>query len=103
MIKSPAITTDSIVDATTNLNPQFFEYLYILCKTRKLSKIYWTLDTNWAVIGLSTKVGTRRSAEGTADRVCGGEGGGGGDGGGGDPVVKLQVCINHALGNCTEK
>ena len=59
---------------------------YILCKTRKLSKIYWTLDTNWAVIGLSTKVGTRRSAEGTADRVCGGEGGGGGDGGGGDPV-----------------
>ena len=86
MIKSPAITTDSIVDATTNLNPQFLEYLYILCKTRKLSKIYWTLDTNWAVIGLSTKVGTRSSAEGTADRVCGGEGGGGGDGGGGDPV-----------------
>ena len=34
----------------------------------------------------STKVGTRSSAEGTADRVCGGEGGGGGDGSGGDPV-----------------
>ena len=39
-----------------------------------------------AVFGLSTKVGPRSSAEGTADGVGGGEGSGGGDGGGGDPV-----------------
>ena len=38
------------------------------------------------VFGLSTNVGTRSSAEGTADGVGGGERGGGGDGGGGDPV-----------------
>ena len=38
------------------------------------------------VFGLSAKVGSGSSAEGTADGVGGGEGSGGGDGGGGDPV-----------------
>ena len=38
------------------------------------------------VFGLSTKVGSGSSAEGTADGERGGEGGGCGDGGGGDPV-----------------
>ena len=43
----------------------------------------------WLLLVLTiswTIAGARSSAEGTADRVCGGEGGGGGDGGGGDPV-----------------
>ena len=43
-------------------------------------------DKSSVVIGLSTNIGTRSSAEGTADGVGGGERGGGGDGGGGDPV-----------------
>ena len=89
------IGLDTKVNELNKLSTQilyFVEYLlYSLQNKKKIhlaiwSQIYWTWDTNLVVIGLSTNVGTRSSAEGTADRVCGGEGGGGGDGGGGDPV-----------------
>ena len=76
-----------------NIRNFSWTHFYILLHIRKT--IIWQYYPKYTrkeiqcwllVIGLSTNIGARSSAERTADGVCGGEGGGGGDGGGGDPV-----------------